>query len=84
MRVLIIHSINKSGSIENYNFIQDQANALKNKGIEIDFFGIKGKGFLGYLSNRRAYIQKIHQFIGSAVYWNYHFFSTGFTNPAGH
>jgi len=71
MRVLIIHSINNSGSIENYNFIQDQANALKNKGIEIDFFGIKGKGFLGYLSNRRAYIQKIHQFKPDIVHAHY-------------
>jgi len=32
-------------------FIYEQAETLKNNGLEIEFFSIKGKGFIGYLKN---------------------------------
>jgi glycosyltransferase involved in cell wall biosynthesis len=59
MKILIVASFN-SGKFN--SFVTEQAEALKNEGCEIDYFGIVGKGFKGYYSNRKSYIQKIRDF----------------------
>ncbi|MHA7131856.1 glycosyltransferase family 4 protein [Algoriphagus namhaensis] len=59
MKVLIVCSYN-SGSIS--PFIQDQVGVLQRLGVEIEYFLIKGKGVLGYLSNIWAYHKKINLF----------------------
>jgi glycosyltransferase involved in cell wall biosynthesis len=46
MKVLIVASYNKSRFAP---FIVEQASALRQLGCEVDWFGIKGKGLLGYL-----------------------------------
>lgn len=48
MKVLIVHSGN---SIRMSSFVAEQAEALTYLGVRITFFGIKGKGALGYLKN---------------------------------
>ena len=48
MKVLIVHSGN---SIRMSPFVAEQAEALTCLGVSITFFGIKGKGTLGYLKN---------------------------------
>lgn len=49
MRVLFIASGNKTGKPG--IVVQNQANSLKELGIEIDFYLVKGKGLIGYLKN---------------------------------
>ena len=59
MKILIVASTN-SGKFS--PFVMEQSEALKKDGCILDYFGIKGKGFRGYLSNRNAFLQKIRQF----------------------
>lgn len=59
MKILIVASFN-SGKFN--SFVTEQAEKLKNEGCEIDYFGIVGKGFMGYYSNRGAYLKKINEF----------------------
>lgn len=49
MRVLFVSSGNSKYGIS--PIIKNQGESLKKKGIEIDFFTIKGKGIFGYLKN---------------------------------
>jgi len=49
MKVLFISSGNSMFGISPIVF--NQANTLKNQGINIDYFTIKGKGLLGYIKN---------------------------------
>lgn len=41
-------------------FIQDQTRAISQKGVEIDFFLIKGRGFMGYIKNLLSFYKKIN------------------------
>jgi glycosyltransferase involved in cell wall biosynthesis len=59
MKILIVASTN-SGKFS--PFVMEQSKALEKEGCILDYYGIKGKGFSGYLSNRKAYIQKIREF----------------------
>ena len=56
MRILIIASGNSS---QISPFVKEQAEALWNKGLSVDFFLIKGKGLFGYLKNYFLLIKKI-------------------------
>ena len=56
MRVLIVASYNTNRFAP---FILEQATVLKDKGCEVDFFGLHGKGLLGYLKNLPALKEKI-------------------------
>jgi len=63
--------------VANYNtgyfapFVVDQTNALKKKHITIDFFGIVGKGIIGYLKNLPALKKKITSFKPDIIHAHY-------------
>jgi glycosyltransferase involved in cell wall biosynthesis len=65
MRALIVCSGNK-GFIS--NFVQDQVNALKRNGAEIDFYLIKGKGLMSYLKNIIPLFLKVNKFNPDVVH----------------
>ncbi len=67
-KVLIVASYNEQRF---YPFITEQVEALQSLGIEVEYFGIIGKGILGYLRNRKALIQKIHAFQPSIIHAHY-------------
>ena len=68
MRVLIVANHNKGSFVP---FIVEQVNALKLLGIEIDYFGIHGKGVSGYLSNRSALKTKIREYNPDLIHAHY-------------
>jgi len=49
MKILIVCSGNNPYGVS--PFIKEQAKSLNRHGIDIDYFLIKGRGFLGYLRN---------------------------------
>ena len=62
MKVLFVCSGNSEYKIS--PIVQNQANSLIKAGIEVDFFPIKGKGIVGYLSN----VKKLRKFIKGRKY----------------
>lgn len=52
-------------------FVLEQAEALRKKGIEIDFYGVEGKGSIGYLCNLTALKQKIHTYRPQLIHAHY-------------
>ncbi len=67
-KILIVCSYN-SGKIS--PFILEQAESLKEKGLIIDFFLIKGKGIIGYLKNYQSMVKKIKLFGPSLIHAHY-------------
>ena len=68
MKILIVASYNKKRFAP---FIVEQAQALTNAGCEIDYFGLQGKGLMGYLKNLPALKQKIKQFQPDVIHAHY-------------
>jgi glycosyltransferase involved in cell wall biosynthesis len=68
MKVLIVANHNKGYFAP---FVTEQADALKKRGVEIDYFGIVGKGIPGYLRNRKRYIRKIKSFKPDLIHAHY-------------
>lgn len=68
MRVLIVANHNKGYFV---SFIIEQVNALKQLGVEFDFFGVHGKGIRGYLSNRSALKAKILEYRPDLIHAHY-------------
>jgi glycosyltransferase involved in cell wall biosynthesis len=68
MKVLIVCSGN-SGFIS--PFIKEQAEALTLSGVHIDFFQIKGKGLLGYLSNFISLLKKNRNYKPNIIHAHY-------------
>ena len=68
MKVLIFASCN-SGHLS--PFVTEQMNALRRARIEVDAFGIVGKGFWGYLRNYSFLIKKIRQFKPEIIHAHY-------------
>jgi len=52
-------------------FIIEQAKSLQKLGVQIEFFGIEGKGLLGYLKNRKNLIPKIKEFQPHIIHAHY-------------
>lgn len=71
MRVLIVFSDNSAGGIDRYTFIKDQTDALIKIGCVIDFFGVQGKGILGYLKNYKSLRRKIKEFQPQIIHAHY-------------
>ena len=59
MRILFVSSGN-SRHFEISPFIKAQGESLMRKGLEVDFFTIRGKGFKGYLSNIKRLRDTLH------------------------
>ena len=68
MKILIVCSKN-SGRIA--PFILEQGEALRRAGVEIDYFGIEGKGWRGYLRNRKRLLNKINEFKPQLIHAHY-------------
>ena len=68
MKVLIVASYNKNRFAP---FIVEQANALVEKGCEIEYFGIVGKGIKGYLSAYSELCKKVKSFKPDIIHANY-------------
>ena len=68
MRILIAANHN-TGSYT--PFIIEQVEAIKQLGVEFDYFGIHGKGIMGYLSNRSALKKKIREYHPDLIHAHY-------------
>ncbi len=68
MRILIVANHNKGYFVP---FIVEQVNALRRLGLEIDYFGIHGKGISGYLSNKSALKARIREYHPNLIHAHY-------------
>lgn len=68
MKVLIVASLN-SGKFS--PFVTEQAETIKKYGCQIDYYGVEGKGILGYYSNRSKLLEKIHSFQPDLIHAHY-------------
>ena len=68
MKILIVAN-NKPGHFS--PFVTEQVEALAKHGVEFDFFGVGGKGVLGYLSNLMPLKKKIHEFQPDLLHAHY-------------
>lgn len=68
MRILIVASYNKNRFAP---FIVEQAEALKKQQCEIAWFGLQGKGLMGYLRNLSALKKKIGEVQPDVVHAHY-------------
>lgn len=63
MRILLVHSGNGiAGLSSTYTFVHEQGEALRARGIEIEYYAVVGKGVWGYLCNVRSLRRKIKAF----------------------
>ncbi len=68
MKVLIVASYNKQRFAP---FIVEQAEALRAAEVEIEYFGVTGKGIFGYLHARKGLMQKIRAFQPDIIHAHY-------------
>lgn len=68
MRVLIVASYNKNCFAP---FILEQAQALQQHGVEVDYFGVVGKGIKGYLKVLPSLRKKIQEFRPDIIHAHY-------------
>ena len=68
MRILVVASFNKGRFAP---FIVEQVEALKKQGCTIEFFGLQGKGLLGYLRNLPLLKRKIKAFCPDVIHAHY-------------
>lgn len=68
MRILIVASGNKGALAP---FIVEQAEALKALGVEVGFYGLRGRGVRGYLGNLSGLRRKIQDFRSDVVHAHY-------------
>ncbi len=68
MRILIIANHN-TGKFS--TFVTEQAESIRHLGIEIDYFGVHGKGIIGYLSNLNSLKAKIREFHPDVIHAHY-------------
>ena len=62
MRVLLVHSGNGvAGLSSTYTFVHEQGEALRARGVEIEYYAVVGKGVWGYLRNVRPLRKKIKE-----------------------
>jgi glycosyltransferase involved in cell wall biosynthesis len=56
MKILIVANFNKKKFAP---FIEEQVQAIKNKCVSVTYFGVEGKGIVGYLKNRKRLMNRI-------------------------
>lgn len=69
MRILIVASLNNKSHFA--PFIQEQAEALTRMGVEVNYYGVKGKGLKGYLGNFRSLQKAIREFRPDVIHAHY-------------
>lgn len=67
-KILVVCSEN-SGRIA--PFIEEQVDALKKIGLQMEIFGVRGKGIRGYLKNRKLLLQHINEFQPDIIHAHY-------------
>lgn len=67
-KVLVVCSEN-SGRIA--PFIEEQVDALKKIGLQMEIFGVRGKGIRGYLKNWKLLLQHINEFQPDIIHAHY-------------
>ena len=68
MKVLIVANHNKGYFVP---FIVEQVDALRQLGVEFDYYGVHGKGIGGYLSNRSSMVKKIREYNPDLIHAHY-------------
>ena len=68
MKILIVANHNKGYFVP---FIVEQVDALKQLGVEIEYYGVHGKGIRGYLSNRSSLMVKIREYHPDLIHAHY-------------
>lgn len=68
MKVLIVASYNKNRFAP---FVVEQAHALQQQGIIVDYFGVVGKGIKGYLKSLSSLRKKIKEFQPDMIHAHY-------------
>ena len=51
MRVLLVHSGNAVAQSSDYTFVREQGEALRELGVNVYYYAVKGKGAIGYFSS---------------------------------
>lgn len=51
MNVLIVHSGNVAAQSSDYTFVREQGDALRELGVNVFYFAVKGKGLKGYIAS---------------------------------
>ena len=70
MRILIVANHN-TGRFT--SFITEQVESIRLLGVEVDYYGVHGKGILGYLSNLNALKAKIREYKPDLIHAHYGF-----------
>ena len=68
MRILIVANHN-TGKFT--TFITEQVESLRQLGVEVDYYGVHGKGILGYLSNLSSLKAKIREYHPDLIHAHY-------------
>ena len=68
MKVLIVANHNKGDFV---TFITEQVESLRSLGVEIDYYGVHGKGTMGYLSNLSSLKAKIRAYKPDLIHAHY-------------
>ena len=68
MRILIVANHNTG---KYTTFITEQVESIRQLGVDVDFFGVHGKGILGYLSNLGALKAKIRDYRPDLIHAHY-------------
>lgn len=68
MRILLVHSGNKVNSSAKYTYVYAQGTALSELGHEVRYFAVSGKGWRGYLRNRKLLCHAIAEFKPNIVH----------------
>ena len=68
MRILIVAKYN-AGHFS--PFVMEQIFALRDEGVEVDTYGIEGKGVFGYLDNIKGIKRKVHKYRPDLIHAHY-------------
>lgn len=72
MRILEVHSGNAVGGDSNkYTFVKEQGDALVAEGLEVYYYAVVGKGFVGYLRNVAKLRKKIKEVSPDIIHAHY-------------
>ena len=66
IRVLIVSNINGC-----YPFVNEQVSAIREYGLQVEYYGIVGKGAIGYLKNLKGLKTKIKEFNPDVIHAHY-------------